>query len=181
MTELFAPAAAWQRLPQRYVAARRLGALVPNAVVTIVAALLSGFFLNWWWAGGVAAAGLFWTAWRVARAGRWVRAFGYAERDADLLITRGLWHKELTAVPYGRMLSVNVESGPLDRAWGLARVDVYKRQPPARPPARSSTSSTVGRAASAISLDRKYSCSDWCAALARCLSTACVSSGTSLI
>lgn len=124
MTELFAPAAAWQRLPQRYVAARRLGALVPNAVVTIVAALLSGFFLNWWWAGGVAAAGVFWTAWRVARAGRWVRAFGYAERDADLLITRGLWHKELTAVPYGRMLSVNVESGPLDRAWGLARVEL---------------------------------------------------------
>ena len=121
MTE-FAPAAAWQRLPQLR---RRSppGALVPNAVVTIVAALLSGFFLNWWWAGGGGRRFVL-TAWRVARAGQWVRAFGYAERDADLLITRGLWHKELTAVPYGRMLSVNVESGPLDRAWGLARVEL---------------------------------------------------------
>ena len=124
MSDLFAPTADWQRLPSRYVVARRLGALLTNLITTIVATLAVGFFVDWWWAAGVAGAGVLWTGWRVLRAGRWVRAFGYAERDADLLITKGLWHKELTAVPYGRMLSVNVESGPIDRAWGLAKVEL---------------------------------------------------------
>ena len=53
-----------------------------------------------------------------------MRSFGYAEREQDLLITHGLWSKRLTAIPYGRMLSVNVESGPIDRSWGLARVEL---------------------------------------------------------
>lgn len=124
MSDLFAPTADWQRLSSRYVVARRLGALLANLITTTVAALALGFFFDWWWAAGLAGAGLLWTGWRVLRAGRWVRAFGYAEREADLLITKGLWNRELTAVPYGRMLSVNVESGPIDRAWGLAKVQL---------------------------------------------------------
>jgi membrane protein YdbS with pleckstrin-like domain len=124
MTDLFTPAANWQRLPDRYVTVRRLGALAYNLVTTVVVALTVGFIVDWTWAGGVAVAGLAWTAWRVIRAGRWVRTFGYAEREEDLLITHGLWNKRLTAIPYGRMLSVNVESGPIDRAWGLARVEL---------------------------------------------------------
>ena len=38
--------------------------------------------------------------------------------------------------------------------------------PPARPSARSRTSSTVGCAASAISFERRYSCNDMCRARA---------------
>jgi membrane protein YdbS with pleckstrin-like domain len=124
MTDLFTPAADWQRLPDRYVTARRLGALAYNLVTTVIVALGVGFLVDWLWAGALAVAGLAWTGWRVVRAGRWVRTFGYAEREEDLLITHGLWNKRLTAIPYGRMLSVNVESGPIDRAWGLARVQL---------------------------------------------------------
>lgn len=124
MTDLFTPAADWQRLPDRYVQVRRLGALTYNLVATVVAGVAVGFIVDWRWAAAVAVAGLLWTGWRVVRAGRWVRAFGYAERDEDLLITQGLWNKRLTAIPYGRMLSVNVESGPIDRSWGLARVEL---------------------------------------------------------
>ncbi len=39
----------------------------------------------------------------------------------------------------------------------------------------------VGGPTSAISFGRRYSCGDWCTAATRCRSTACVSSGTSLI
>lgn len=124
MTDLFNPTADWQRLPERYVTVRRLGALAYNLVATIVAGLMIGFVVDWRWAGAFAVAGIGWTAWRVFRAGRWVRSFGFAERDEDLLITYGLWNKRLTAIPYGRMLSVNVDSGPIDRAWGLARVEL---------------------------------------------------------
>lgn len=124
MTDLFTPAAPWQRLPDRYVTVRRLGALAYNLITTIVAVVALGLSYDWLWAGALAVAGLAWTGWRVVRAGRWVRTFGYAEREADLLITHGLWNKRLTAIPYGRMLSVNVESGPIDRSWGLARVEL---------------------------------------------------------
>lgn len=124
MTDLFTPTAQWQRLPDRYASVRRLGALAYNVVSTVIVVLAVGFFFDWRWAGGLAVVGLAWTGWRVVRAGRWVRSFGYAERAEDLLITHGLWFKRLTAIPYGRMLSVNVESGPIERAWGLARVEL---------------------------------------------------------
>ena len=124
MADLFTPNAAWQRLPPAYAKVRRLGALISNLITTVLATLGALFFLDWPWAVGLAAAGLGWTVWRVLRAGRWVRAFGYAERAEDLLITQGLWNRRLTAIPYGRMLSVNVESGPIDRAWGLAKVEL---------------------------------------------------------
>ncbi|MGC3994794.1 MAG: PH domain-containing protein [Propionicimonas sp.] len=124
MSDLFTPSADWRRLPSRYATVRRLGALVSNLAATIVAGVAVGLLVDWRWAAGVAVVGLGWTGWRIVRAGRWVCAFGYAERDEDLLITQGLWNKHLTAIPYGRMLSVNVESGPVDRAWGLARVEL---------------------------------------------------------
>jgi membrane protein YdbS with pleckstrin-like domain len=124
MSDLFTPAADWQRLPERYTTVRRIGALVYNLILTVVGSAAALLLLDWRWAVGIAAAGLAWTGWRVVRAGRWVRAFGYAERPQDLLITQGLWNKRLTAIPYGRMLSVTVESGPIDRGWGLARVQL---------------------------------------------------------
>ena len=124
MSDLFTPTADWQRLPSAYATVRRLGALVYNLIATAVVALVIWLFLDWPWAVGVAVAGLGWTLWRVIRAGRWVHSFGYAERAEDLLITHGLWNKQLTAIPYGRMLSVNVESGPIERAWGLAKVQL---------------------------------------------------------
>lgn len=124
MSDLFTPTADWQRLPSSYATVRRLGALVSNLVASVIVALLAGLLLDWPWVVAVAAVGLGWTLWRVVRAGRWVRSFGYAERAEDLLITHGLWNKQLTAIPYGRMLSVNVESGPIERAWGLAKVQL---------------------------------------------------------
>jgi len=72
----------------------------------------------------VAGLGVVWTLWRVIRAGRWVRSFGFREGERDLLITQGLWTKSLTAIPYGRMLSVEVTALPTTRIWGLAGVEL---------------------------------------------------------
>ncbi len=124
MSDLFTPTADWQRLPSAYATVRRLGALVSNLIATAIVAVAAQFFLEWPWVIGIVVAGLGWTLWRVIRAGRWVRSFGYAERAEDLLITHGLWNRQLTAIPYGRMLSVNVESGPIERAWGLAKLQL---------------------------------------------------------
>jgi membrane protein YdbS with pleckstrin-like domain len=53
------------------------------------------------------------------------RAWGYAERDDDLLVRRGVMIKRLTVVPYGRMQFVDVTAGPVDRMFGLATVQLH--------------------------------------------------------
>jgi hypothetical protein len=53
------------------------------------------------------------------------RAWGYAERDEDLLVRRGVMVRRLSVVPYGRMQFVDVVAGPLERRWGLATVRLH--------------------------------------------------------
>ncbi|WP_420369370.1 PH domain-containing protein [Curtobacterium sp. L1-20] len=53
---------------------------------------------------------------------RRVRAIGYALRDDDLVLRRGLMWQRFTSVPYGRMQLVDVNRGPLDRALGMSEL-----------------------------------------------------------
>jgi membrane protein YdbS with pleckstrin-like domain len=62
-------------------------------------------------------------AWVVER-GRY-RSWGYAEREDDLIITRGLLFRRVSVVPYGRMQFIDVTAGPIDRAFGLATVQLH--------------------------------------------------------
>jgi uncharacterized protein len=57
------------------------------------------------------------------------RSWGYVEREDDLYITHGIMSRSLIAVPYGRMQLVEVESGPLERAFGLASVSLKTASP----------------------------------------------------
>jgi membrane protein YdbS with pleckstrin-like domain len=53
------------------------------------------------------------------------RAWGYAEREDDLLVRRGVMIKRLSVVPYGRMQFVDVTAGPVDRLFKLATVQLH--------------------------------------------------------
>jgi len=53
------------------------------------------------------------------------RSWGYAERDEDLLVRRGVMFARLSVVPYGRMQFIDVTAGPLERAFGLATVRLH--------------------------------------------------------
>ena len=66
-------------------------------------------------------------AWGVV--GRSSRAWGYAERDEDLYIKHGAMFRELIAVPYGRMQFVDITSGPIERAYGIASVHLHTASP----------------------------------------------------
>lgn len=55
---------------------------------------------------------------------RWA-AWGYLERDDDLLVRRGVLVRRTSVVPYGRMQYVDVTAGPLDRRMGLATVTMH--------------------------------------------------------
>ncbi|HVC03420.1 MAG TPA: PH domain-containing protein [Candidatus Acidoferrales bacterium] len=62
-------------------------------------------------------------AWLVER-GRF-RSWGYAEREDDLIVVRGLLFRRVSVVPYGRMQFIDVTAGPIDRAFGLATVQLH--------------------------------------------------------
>jgi hypothetical protein len=57
--------------------------------------------------------------------GRRYRSWGYAEREEDLLVRRGVMFARLSVVPYGRMQFIDVTAGPLERAFGLATVRLH--------------------------------------------------------
>jgi hypothetical protein len=56
---------------------------------------------------------------------RRVKAWGYLERDEDLLIRRGVLVRRLSVVPYGRMQLVEVTAGVMERAFGLSTVKLH--------------------------------------------------------
>jgi len=58
-------------------------------------------------------------------AGRRVRAWGYAERDEDLMVRRGVMFRRMSVIPYGRMQYVEVTAGPFERTFGLATVQMH--------------------------------------------------------
>ena len=56
---------------------------------------------------------------------RRVLAWGYLEREDDLLVRRGVLVRRTSVVPYGRMQYVDVTAGPLARRYGLATVTLH--------------------------------------------------------
>jgi hypothetical protein len=53
------------------------------------------------------------------------RSWGYLERDEDLLVRRGVMFLRISVVPYGRMQSIEVTAGPVERSFGLATVRLH--------------------------------------------------------
>jgi hypothetical protein len=82
------------------------------------------FTRHWAFAVGIVLVVLI-AAWRAAVTVRAVKAWGYAERDDDLLVRHGLVVRRLSIVPYARMQFVDVTAGPLERAFKLATVQLH--------------------------------------------------------
>jgi membrane protein YdbS with pleckstrin-like domain len=131
MDDLFAPPAyEWQRLSPRYRSLRRLTTLLVAPIMLTVPALVVGLAFGLWWLSlllWVLAAVI--VVIRLGLVERTWRSWGYVERDDDLYITHGVLFRTLVAVPYGRMQLVEVESGPLERAFGLASVTLKTASP----------------------------------------------------
>ena len=119
---------AWQSVSPRLATARLATAalllLVPLAGGVAVA-VVSG--VAWVWA--VPAAVLLVALWCAVLIPRQVRAIGYAERADDLLIRKGVVLRSIVVVPYGRMQYVDVQAGPLARAFGIAQVQLHTASP----------------------------------------------------
>ncbi len=131
MADLFAaPEGAWTGVSPRLAVLRRLlvaGTAVLGLVLLGVVQLLWGL-PGWAWPAGLAlaAGGGAWGWWVV---GRNVGSWGYAERDEDLYIRHGVMFRRLVVVPYGRMQYVDVNAGPLDQLFGIAKVHLHTASP----------------------------------------------------
>ena len=127
MDELFTPPSGdWQRVSPKLATIRRILILAPAAVVLIAGLMLLVMLPDLWWIGALLIVlSLGATGWGWVWAGRNQRSWGYAENDDDLLVTSGVMFKRLVAIPYGRMQFVDVEAGPLDRAYGVATVTLH--------------------------------------------------------
>ena len=114
----------WRAVSPRLATARRLAVAIFAAVVTVPHLVVAGVLRSPWplvallpW---LVLVGLM--LWAVPRQ---VRAWGYAEREDDLLIRHGVLLRTLVVVPYGRMQYVDVAAGPLDRRLRIAKVQLH--------------------------------------------------------
>ncbi|GGZ36116.1 hypothetical protein GCM10010343_74270 [Streptomyces avidinii] len=115
---------AWVGLPGGLLTLRRTLLVIWTVLLAVVTAVGTGLTLGPAWA----VLGVFWLlvlAWGWVLLGRNWRSWRYAERADDLLISRGVLWREETVVPYGRMQLVEVTSGPLERRFGLASVQLH--------------------------------------------------------
>jgi membrane protein YdbS with pleckstrin-like domain len=125
MDAAFAPVGTrWTALPRVLLRMRRMLLVVAAVPVTLLVGLLPGLLASPAWAV-LAAVPLLVLAWGWRALGRNWRSWGYAEREDDLLVSRGVLLRRLTVVPYGRMQLVEVTSGPLERRFGIASVELH--------------------------------------------------------
>jgi membrane protein YdbS with pleckstrin-like domain len=114
----------WRRVSPKLITVELIGRT--TFVVVVLFGLLIGWLVNghWWWPAAMAVVVVF-GIWRTIVTVRAVKAWGYAERDNDLLVRHGLLVRRLSIVPYARMQYVDVTAGPLERAFGLATVQLH--------------------------------------------------------
>jgi len=131
MDELFAPPTyEWKRLSSSFCALRGLTTVtVIPLVFSIPAVIVGAASGRWWIAGLIWALAAVLVLIRLSLVERTWQSWGYVERADDLYITHGFLFRSLVAVPYGRMQLVEVASGPLERAFGLATVTMKTASP----------------------------------------------------
>jgi membrane protein YdbS with pleckstrin-like domain len=121
----FEPELAWSGPSPRLRRLRRIevGVIAAGLIaVTLVIAIGTGAAA----VGGAVSVGLIllggYVDWVL---GRRFRAWGYAERADDLIVSRGVMFRRISVVPYGRMQFVDVTAGPFERSFGLATVQLH--------------------------------------------------------
>jgi len=98
--------------------------VLPLLLATVVAAV---FASPWALVGTlVVALGGLWAVWLV---GRQVSAISWVELDEEIVIRKGRMLRTLVSVPYGRLQYVDIQSGPLERAFGIASCEIHTASP----------------------------------------------------
>jgi uncharacterized protein len=115
----------WRRPDRALLVLRRRLTLAlvgaPVAVAVVLLALLAGPVE----AAAGASAGIVLLGLTLLAVERRWQAWGYLEREDDLVVRRGVLVRRTSVVPYGRMQYVDVTAGPLARRLGIATVTLH--------------------------------------------------------
>lgn len=126
----------WTPVSPKYLKVQLAGWAIGSVIYVALAAvplvlLLTGVWSSFpaWLAWLLPAVVVVLALWRGVLLPRQVRSIGYAERNEDLLIRRGVFFQRTMVVPYGRMQYVDVGVGPIERALGLCTVKLHTASP----------------------------------------------------
>jgi uncharacterized protein len=128
--DLFAPTdVTWTPISPKLATLRRLTAALVLGLLGLGALVALGMLSSWLYGVLALAVAMALLAWAWVLIGRNQRSWKYAERDDELLVSHGILFRQLVVVPYGRMQFVDVVAGPLERAYGLATVELHTATP----------------------------------------------------
>ena len=123
----------WQPISPKLVTARTitlLAWLVPMVLALAAAAVILSAWL--WIPAAVLVLVIAWGLWLIRRQ---VSAMSYLELSEDLVIRKGRVFRQVSSIPFGRLQYVDLQSGPLERALGMATLQIFTASP--------STSATI--------------------------------------
>lgn len=117
----------WRPVSSALVTVRLIVLGVFLAVPMLVTAGLALLVTGWLWLGTLAVVLVgAWATWVVTRQ---VSAISWVELDEEIVIRKGRLFRTLVSVPYGRLQYVDIQSGPLARAFGLASCEIHTASP----------------------------------------------------
>ncbi len=111
----------WHQISPRYVVSQVLQNIILIVIVAVAAGVLA-FGVRQTWALIPGAVIVLITLITLIILPRQARAIGYMLRSDDIVFRRGILWQRMVAVPYGRMQLVDITQGPLDRAFGIAKL-----------------------------------------------------------
>jgi membrane protein YdbS with pleckstrin-like domain len=117
----------WRPVSPRLATVRLLVLGVVGAPVLLASVLLAVLVWSWLWL--LVAVVLLALAAAAGVVVRQVPAITWAEGGEELVIRRGRLFRTLVSVPYGRLQFVDVQSGPLQRRFGMATVELHTASP----------------------------------------------------
>jgi membrane protein YdbS with pleckstrin-like domain len=111
----------WQRVSPKFVVVDLIGILV-SAVLFVVGTGIPWILSGVQWLVVLPIAAFVIHALFAAFTPRRVRAYGYLLRADDLVFRKGIMFLRVVSVPYGRMQLVDLNRGPIARAFGLSEL-----------------------------------------------------------
>ncbi|MFC7465303.1 PH domain-containing protein [Brachybacterium sp. GCM10030252] len=119
-------AGALRPVSEKLIRARYVAGIVGYVIwlLMIAAAIVGTVLTGWWWIAALGVAPLILLLQSLILTPRRVRAIGYLDAEEDLTIAAGVMFRSVQTIPYGRVQSVKIDEGPVDRRYGLAKLTV---------------------------------------------------------
>ncbi|MGO1199157.1 MAG: PH domain-containing protein, partial [Dermabacteraceae bacterium] len=93
-------------------------------LLLVIAAIVGTVLTGWWWIAACAVLPLLLILQHLLLTPRRVRAIGYLDEEEDLTIASGIMFRSVHTIPYGRVQSVKIGEGPIERRYGLATLTI---------------------------------------------------------